>query len=80
MLILNKMNSNIGAFRLKFDGKYFTEDSFLTLIIGNVTLNLDFEYEDQIFTYSGCGTTFMDTFWYFGGNYYKNFARQVSFF
>ena len=42
---------------------------------GNINEDLSFEYGDGTEAYQGCGVTFQNEFWYFGGNSHK---RQVN--
>ena len=44
---------------------------------GNINEDLSFEYGDGTEAYNGCGVTFQNEFWYFGGDSYK---RQVNLF
>ena len=44
---------------------------------GNINEDLTFEYGAGTEVYRGCGVTFQNEFWYFGGNSYK---RQVNLF
>ena len=44
------------------------------IVQGNVNEELSFDFK-SIATWYGCGVTFMDQFWYFGGNGYS--VRQV---
>ena len=44
--------------------------------LGNIR-NVALEYGDGTEARNGCGVTFKDEFWYFGGESYK---RQVNFF
>ena len=49
----------------------------LRLFSGNVNTELTFEYGNGTESAYGCGTTFQNEFWYFGGNTNK---RQVKYF
>ena len=46
--------------------------------IGNINEDLTFEYGDGTEVHHGCGVTFQNEFWYFGGTYPNN--QQVNFF
>ena len=45
---------------------------------GNINENLNFEYGDGTEAYYGCGVTFQNEFWYFGG--VRSYERQVKLF
>ena len=44
---------------------------YINLFLGNVNDDLDFEFGSDTSARSGCGVTFMNQFWYFGGSYNK---------
>ena len=61
-----------------FEGKLrdFSFRANLFIFEGNINEDLAFEYGDGTEASLGCGVTFQNEFWYFGGNSY---TRQVIF-
>ena len=43
---------------------------------GNENKQLNFDYDERVTVYGGCGTSLYGVFWYFGGRY-SNDKRQV---
>ena len=53
----------------------FDSDS---ICLGNINEDLDFQYDDGITVYGGCGATLQNVFWYFGGSSRFGTLRQVK--
>jgi len=51
--------------------------NFIFIFLGNVNEDFDFEYGIGTQAHQGCGVTFQNEFWYFGGN--SPNKRQVSY-
>ena len=45
---------------------------------GNENKQLNFDYDDGVTVYGGCGASLHGVFWYFGGRYSSD-KRQVNF-
>ena len=61
MFLLEKANI------LHYESHLSLQQSYINLFLGNVNDDLDFEFGPGTNARSGCGVTFMDRFWYFGG-------------
>ena len=76
VLVLSTETSTNKLMIVDFEGEIWFEIliSRYSFPLGNINENLAFEYGDGTEARSGCGVTFQNEFWYFGGYTYK---RQV---
>ena len=78
VLVLSTYYSSNKPMIVDFEGKFrdFCFRAIFFIFEGNINEDLAFEYGDGTEASYGCGVTFQNEFWYFGGNSYK---RQVIF-
>ena len=75
--MLSTYNENNTPMIVDFEGKFRDFIWWLIPSLGNINEDLAFEYGDSTEARYGCGVTFQDEFWYFGGTSYR---RQVNLF